>query len=60
MISHQPEVSRLIHQDHVRRLADDAQRPMRHPRLRSWRIAELLSGRPVVARTAVDVRQTRP
>jgi hypothetical protein len=33
---------------------------MRHPRLPSRRIAELLSGLPVVARTAVDVRQTRP
>jgi hypothetical protein len=28
MLSHQPEVSRLLHQEHVERLAGDAQRPV--------------------------------
>ena len=40
MLSHQPEVSRLLHQEHVARLAEDAQQPVharpltpsRHPR----------------------------
>jgi len=59
MISHQPEVSRLLHQDRVQRLADAAQRPMRHPHLRSPRIAGKLSGLPVLARAALDVRHRR-
>jgi hypothetical protein len=58
MLSHQPEVSRLIHQEHVQRLADDAQRPMQHPHLPS-RIAERLSGLSVLALTALDVRHRR-
>jgi hypothetical protein len=29
MLSHQPDVSRLLHQEHVQRLAGDAQRPIR-------------------------------
>ena len=28
MLSHQPEVSRLIHHERVQQLADDAQQPM--------------------------------
>ncbi len=59
MISHQPEVSRLIHQDRVQRLADAAQQPMRHPHLPSPRIAGKLSGLSVLARTAADVRHRR-
>jgi hypothetical protein len=58
MLSHQPEVSRLIHQEHVQRLADDAQQPIQHPHLPSARIAEKLSGLPVLA-TALDVRHRR-
>jgi hypothetical protein len=59
MLSHQPEVSRLLHQEHVQRLADDAQQPMQHPRLTSSRIAERLSGLSVLAPTALDVRHRR-
>ena len=44
MLSHRPEVSRLLHQEHVQRLADDAQQPMQHPHLPSLRLAERLSG----------------
>jgi hypothetical protein len=59
MISHQPEVSRLLHQDRVQRLADAAQQPMRHPHLPSLRIAGKLSGVSVLALTAADVRHRR-
>jgi hypothetical protein len=54
MISHQPEVTRLLHQDRVERLADAAQRPLRHPRLP--RIAGKLAG---LAPTAPDIRHRR-
>ena len=59
MLSHQPEVSRLLHQDRVQRLADDAQQPMRHPHLPSSRIAERLSGLSVLAPTVLDLRHRR-
>ena len=59
MLSHQPEVSRLLHQEHVQRLAESAQRPMRYPNLRSLRLAEGLSGVSVLAHAAVDVRYRR-
>jgi hypothetical protein len=59
MLSHQPEVSRLVHQEHVQRLADDAQQPMRYPHLPSLRRAERRSGRSVLAHAAVDVRYRR-
>jgi hypothetical protein len=35
MLSHQPEVSRLLHDDRVKRLADDARRPGRSARVPS-------------------------
>jgi len=59
MLSHQPEVSRLIHQEHVQRLADDAQQLVQHPHLPSLRLAERLSGLSVLAPTALDVRHRR-
>ena len=59
MISHQPEVSRLLHQEHVQRLAEDAQQPMQHPQLPSLRVAKRLSGLSVLAHTALDVRRLR-
>ena len=59
MLSHQPEISRLLHQEHVQRLADDAQQPMRHLHLPSLRSAERLSGLAGLARTALDVRHRR-
>ncbi len=58
MISHQPEVSRLLHQEHVQRLADDAQ-PRHRLHLPSPRIAERLSGLSVLAPTAIDARHRR-
>ncbi len=59
MISHQPEVSRLVHQEHVQRLADEAQQPLHQPHLPSPRIAEMVSRLSVLAPTAVDVRHAR-
>ena len=59
MLSHRPEVSRLLHQEHVRRLAYDAQHPMQHPHLQSLRLAERLSGLSALTQTALDVRQRR-
>jgi hypothetical protein len=57
-VSHQPEVSRLLHQEHVARLAGDAQQPVatgsltppRHPR--TSRLAGL-------AHAALDVTHRR-
>ena len=59
MLSHQPEVSRLRHEDHVQRLADDAQQPLHHPHLPSLRLAERLSGLSALAHTALDARHRR-
>ena len=59
MLSHQPEVSRLLHQEHVQRLADDAQQPMQHPHLPSLRLAERLSGLSALTQSALDVRHWR-
>jgi hypothetical protein len=59
MLSHQPEVSRLLHQEHVQRLADDAQQPMQSPHLPSLRLAARLSGLSARARNALDVRHRR-
>ena len=59
MLSHQPEVSRLLHQEHVQRLADDAQQPMQHPHLPSLRLAERLSRLSALTQTALDVRHRR-
>ena len=60
MISHQPEVSRLLHQDRVERLADAAQRPMKHPHLRSPRIMGKLSALSVLAPVRHRRLRTRP
>ena len=59
MLSHQPEVSRLLHQEHVQRLAEDAQQPLRHPHLPSLRLAERLSGLTGLAHAALAVRHRR-
>ena len=59
MLSHQPEVSRLLQQEHLQRLADDAQQPMQHPHLPSLRLAERLSGLTALAHAALDVRHRR-
>jgi hypothetical protein len=58
MLSHQPEVSRLLHQEHVARLAEDAQQPAPTRRLsptrhrRTSRLAGL-------AHAALDVTHRR-
>jgi len=59
MLSHHPELSRLLHQERVQRLADDAQRPLQRPHLPSLRLAERLSGLTALAHTALDVRHRR-
>ena len=59
MLSHQPEVSRLLHQDHVQRLADDARQAMPHPHLPSLRLAVRLSGLSALAHAALAVRNRR-
>jgi len=59
MLSHQPEVSRLLHQEHVQRLAEDAQQPLRRPHLPSLRLAQRLSGLAGLAHAALDVRNRR-
>jgi hypothetical protein len=59
MLSHRPEVSRLLHQEHVQRLADDAQQPLQHPHLPSLQLAERLSGLSALTQTALDVRHRR-
>ena len=58
MISHQPEVSRLLHQEHVQRIADDM-RPLLRPHLPTPRIAARRSRLSVLAPSALDVRQRR-
>ena len=59
MISHQPEVSRLIHEEHVQRLADDARQSQHQLHLRLPRISRKLSGLSVLAPSALDVRHRR-
>lgn len=57
MLSHQPEVGRLIHQEHVQRLAGAARQTVQHRHLPSPRITQRLSGLAVLAPTALDDRQ---
>ncbi len=55
MLSHQPEVSRLLHEEHVERLADDARQPLHRRRRSSIERSRLLS-RLAVAPAPIDVR----
>jgi hypothetical protein len=59
MLSHQPEVSRLLQREHVQRLAADVRDPLRSVRLRSSYPARLLSRLAVAAHAALDVRHRR-
>jgi hypothetical protein len=59
MISHQPEVHRLIHQERVQRLAAAPRQTVQRRHLPSPRITQRLSGLAVLAPTALDVRQPR-
>ena len=55
MVSHHPEVARLLHSEHVRRLAEDARLPLlRLPAPRPWRV---LSRPAVVAHSAAAARR---
>ena len=57
MLSHQPEVSRLLHQEYVERLAEDAQRPApRTPQSPRHRRTSRLAG---LAHAALDVTHRR-
>jgi hypothetical protein len=56
MLSHQPEVSRLLHHEHTARLAQDAQQPMNMPSLPSPPSAEALSRLSAWSRIAFAVR----
>lgn len=58
MLSHQPEVSRLIAREHAQRLADDAQHELRLGGRSALRRARALSGLSVL-RAAVDARHRR-
>lgn len=59
MLSHQPEVSRLIAREHAQRLADDAQHELRLGGRSALRRARALSGLPVQARAALNARHRR-
>lgn len=59
MLSHQPEVSRLLHQEHVQRLADDAQQPTVSLRLSSPGRLRRLSPLPRLSQGVLDARQRR-
>jgi hypothetical protein len=58
MLSHQPEVSRLLHQEHVARLAGDAQTPVTRAQLPTPRRPRTsrLSG---LAHAALDLTHRR-
>jgi hypothetical protein len=58
MLSHQPEVSRLLHQEYVARLAEDAQQPVPQVELSPTRHrrAARLAG---LAHAALDVTHRR-
>jgi hypothetical protein len=59
MLSHQPEVSRLLQRERVRQLAADVRDPLPSVRLRSSSPARMLSRLAVAAYAALDVRHRR-
>jgi hypothetical protein len=56
MLSHQPEVSRLLHNEHTARLAQDAQQPMQMASLPAPRWPRAVSRIAAVPRFALSVR----
>jgi hypothetical protein len=59
MLSHQPEVSRLLHQEHVQRLAGDAQRPYHSLRVSPPDRSRVLPRLVALAHAALYVRHRR-
>lgn len=59
MLSHQPEVSRLLQQEHVQRLVDDAQQPMASLRLSPPSRLRRLSPLPRLSHAVLDARHRR-
>jgi hypothetical protein len=59
MLSHQPEVSQLLHREHVQRLAEDAQHSLRVEVRPAPRPADVLRQPAVPARAALDVKHRR-
>ena len=59
MLSHEPEVSRLLHHEHTERLAHDAQQPMQSVSLPTRPSVQLLSRLATLSRVAVAVRPLR-
>ena len=59
MLSHEPEVSRLLYHERMERLADDAQQPMASVSLPSPVSAAALSRVAGIARVALAVRPRR-
>jgi hypothetical protein len=59
MLSHQPEVSQLLHREHVQRLADDAQHSLRVDARPAPRPAGVLPRPALPARAALAVKHRR-
>lgn len=59
MLSHEPEVSRLLHQEHTERLAQDAQLPMESVSLPARPSLRALSRFAALSRVAFVVRPRR-
>jgi hypothetical protein len=59
MLSHEPEMIRLLHREHVQRLTQDAQRPIESTPHSSPARARVLSRVAVLAHAALAVRHRR-
>jgi hypothetical protein len=59
MLSHQPEVSRLLHSEHTHRLTRDAQDPMATVSLPSTSVTRVLSRLAVFTHVALPARNRR-
>jgi hypothetical protein len=59
MLSHQPEVSRLLHSEHTQRLTRDAQDPMETVSLPTTGVSRALSRLAVFAHATVPARNRR-
>jgi hypothetical protein len=59
MLSHEPEMIRLLHREHVERLTQDAQRPIEATQHSSLGTARVLSRAAVLAHAALAVRHRR-
>ena len=59
MLSHQPEVSRLLHSEHTQRLTRDAQDPMETVSLPTTGVTKMLSRLAVFTHVALPARNRR-